>query len=50
MVGEDDDRRITRSLVGHRLAVFGNHFHKTLGANNIRNSGCIFADPFRSEM
>jgi hypothetical protein len=50
VVGEDDERRITRSLMSHRLAVFGNHFPKALGVNNIRNSGCIFADPVWSEM
>jgi hypothetical protein len=29
--------------------VFGNHLPKTLGVNNIRNSGCIFADPVWGE-
>ena len=50
VVGKDDEWRIARSLASHRLAVFGNHFPKALGVNNIRNSGCIFSDPVWSEM
>ena len=50
VVGEVNERRITRSLVSHRLVVFVNKFPKRLGVNNIRDSGCIFADPVWSEM
>jgi hypothetical protein len=50
MVGKDNEWRITRGLVSHRLIVFGNIFPKRLGVNNIRNAGCIFSDPVWSEM
>jgi hypothetical protein len=50
VVGEDDEWRITRRFVSHRLAVFGDHVPKGLGENYVRDSGCVLFDPVWSEM
>jgi hypothetical protein len=45
VVCEDEEWRITRGLVSHRLAVFGEHVPKALGVNYIRDSGRVLLDP-----
>ena len=48
VVDEDDEWRIMRHLMSHRLAVFGDHVPKGLGVNYVRDLECILFDPVTS--